>query len=552
MQRRGIRFGLLLDSLIQPAWVERSLRLALEVADCQLALVVIFAPETRQPDTRRRRDATPHSLYRLYSWLDRRITPGVADPFVPVDLAPLLAGVPTITVVPTRTTHSDVVAPDDVARIRSFDLDVILRYGFRILRGEVLTAAPHGVWSHHHGDNRVNRGSPAGFWEVMRGEPSTGCMLQVLTDELDGGRVLARASVSTDRRSVHRNRARCYWRSAHLVASTLRDIQRDSQAASGAAGGDEVPAPYSGPLLRPPANGAMARCLLRLVGRFVRDKVERLSFREEWYLAYSVRGTSDVPDLAPFRFRTLLPPRGRFWADPFVVVHDDRRFIFFEEWVDAKRRAHISVIEVDAKGAVAPAAPVLEQPYHLSYPFVFRWNHQFWMIPETARNRRIELYRSTRFPYEWELDRVLMSDVVAVDTTLAEIDGRWWMFTSIAEGIGGTTTDELHLFHAQSPLGPWTPHAGSPVKRDAASARPAGRLFRHAGCWYRPSQDCAVSYGYAININRIDRLDETQYTETEVARLLPQWRKDLNGTHTVNAEHGVTVIDARRLQPRWR
>ncbi len=39
----------------------------------------------------------------------------------------------------------------------------------------------------------MSRGGPAGFWEVMNDQPTTGSMLQVLNEELDNGRVIYRS-----------------------------------------------------------------------------------------------------------------------------------------------------------------------------------------------------------------------------------------------------------------------------------------------------------------------------------------------------------------------
>jgi len=83
-------------------------------------------------------------------------------------------------------------------RIRSYHLDVLVRLGFRILRGGILQAARYGVWSYHHGDNKVNRGGPPGFWEVLEGHAVTGSILQRLNDELDNGTVLCRSFSATD------------------------------------------------------------------------------------------------------------------------------------------------------------------------------------------------------------------------------------------------------------------------------------------------------------------------------------------------------------------
>ena len=79
-------------------------------------------------------------------------------------------------------------------------------------------------------------------------------------------------------------------------------------------------------------------------------------------------------------------------------------------------------------------------------------------------------YRATRFPYEWTHERTLFADRPLVDATLAEIGGRWWMFANapaVPEAAYDTMYwDELHLFFADSPFGPWTPHRRNPVVSD--------------------------------------------------------------------------------------
>ena len=123
------------------------------------------------------------------------------------------------------------------------------------------------------------------------------------------------------------------------------------------------------------------------------------------------------------------------------------------------------------------------------------------------------------------------------------------MFANVA-AEGALKDDELHIFHAPSPLGPWTPHRLNPVKSDARCARPAGRLFRWNGHLYRPSQDCSGRYGSAIVINRIVRLTESEFEEKAVSRIDPKWAPDLLATHTLNSSDGITVVDV--LVRRWR
>jgi hypothetical protein len=117
---------------------------------------------------------------------------------------------------------------------------------------------------------------------------------------------------------------------------------------------------------------------------------------------------------------------------------------------------------------------------------------------------------------------------------------------------GGNAADELYLYHAPTPLGPWTAHARNPVVSDVRYARPAGRLRHRDGAWYRVAQDGAISYGHSIAVLRIDRLDPDHYAETLVDRISPDWSPDLIGTHTYNEIDGLTAVDALRLEPRRR
>jgi hypothetical protein len=145
-----------------------------------------------------------------------------------------------------------------------------------------------------------------------------------------------------------------------------------------------------------------------------------------------------------------------------------------------------------------------------------------------------------------------MEDIRVADATIAEIDGAWWMFATIA-ATGAASTDELHLFSGPGPLGPWQPHQDNPVVSDVRSARPAGWLFRHDGAWYRPSQDCTQRYGRAIVLSRIDRLDLDGYREQVVGRIDPDWTRGGLGTHTLNRAGRSVLLDLSvRDAHRWR
>jgi hypothetical protein len=172
-----------------------------------------------------------------------------------------------------------------------------------------------------------------------------------------------------------------------------------------------------------------------------------------------------------------------------------------------------------------------------------------YLLPETAGNRTIELYRAIELPDRWEPVGTLVPDVRASDPTIFQHAGRFWLFAGVTVP-GASPWDELWVWSAPAVEGPWSGHPSNPVVSDARSARPAGRIFMRDGVIYRPSQDCAPVYGRRIVVNRIDELSLTGYRETPVATIEPRGIDGITRTHCFDAIDGIEVIDGRRPRRR--
>lgn len=244
-------------------------------------------------------------------------------------------------------------------------------------------------------------------------------------------------------------------------------------------------------------------------------------------------------------FEILADDGTRFYADPVPFEHEGRHFLFVEDYPYATGKGVIAVTEIAADGTPSAVRQVLERPWHLSYPFLVRHGSETYMLPEMSAARRVQLFRAEKFPDRWVADRVLLDDIVAADATLIEHAGRWWMFATLADD-GGSSWDQLCLFHAPDLFGPWTPHAANPVLVDAGAARPAGAMWRaEDGSLMRVAQDCRTGYGVGLTICRVDRLDERAFAQTVVARVAPPDGYGADGTHTLGRTGNFEVIDLR-------
>lgn len=565
---RPLRIGLLLDGYTQPQWVRAALeRVQRETGACIVAAAVNTPPPppaTSPSRLRRwivnRRELLLGAQRRVDAWK----FPVRNSPFVPVDIQPLVASATIVPVNPRRTKFSDYFPDDALAALRACDLDIAIRLGFRILRGAVLDLPRYGVWSYHHGDKETNRGGPPAFWEVIEAQPTTGAILQVLSEKLDDGRVLAQGWVRTDRFSTGRNAAQLYWMAEPFLARAVAALEAE-RAAPGAPGAPDAaeppasrapqpPSSYSRRLYRPPSNGELYAPLAGLARRYVARHAQYARAEEQWYLAYDADRTiadSSGVHLAPYRFRTFEPPAGSSWADPFPVAVNGQRVLFFEEYRHSDLRGRILVSELADDGTPGPPVPALDLAYHLAYPFPFAHEGEQFLMPECGTRNAIEVWRARRFPGDWTLEHSMLEGAPWVDATLHRLDGRWVLFAGLDTSARGDW-DELHIFFGDSPFGPWRPHRRNPVVVDVRSARPAGRLIASAGRLYRPAQDGYRSYGSALRIQEITRLTEHDYEERTVTQLHPEWLPRLVGTHTYNRIPGFAIIDVRRLVPRHR
>ena len=241
-------------------------------------------------------------------------------------------------------------------------------------------------------------------------------------------------------------------------------------------------------------------------------------------------------------FKVVQDDGDRFYADPFLHRANDRTFLFVEEYPYANRRGLISAAEVMGDRLLSAPVPVLQRPYHLSYPFVFEHEGEFYMIPETGENRSVELYRAAEFPWKWELSAVLMEGAVFSDATILFHDGLWWLFVT-ADWFGASTQDELSIFYSEKLRGDWKPHLANPVKSDSRLSRPAGRIVQQNGRLFRPAQDCDRTYGAGIVWFEITELAPTRFTEREIVAWDGQAELSMDGLHSFDQLGPLQAID---------
>ena len=538
MQTQKLKLGLLLDSFKVPTWIYAIIQRIVDGNSGRFALVILNDHGYEFNEAKQ-----SVSVYSVLNRIDEKLFTKKPNPFAPKNTAGLLANVPVINVLPRQVGKSSFLNDTDVNKIKAYRLDILIKFGFDGLQLESLNSAKYGTWFYYHGDDRIMKGGPPGFWEAVENWSETGTALLAVGGLFSPNRVLFRSYFITYPFSPARHRSCYFWATTSFLPRQIDLLQRLGKEKY-----YRETEKFNTALLREiknyeaPSNILAAKSFFKIIVRLVKEFVYRFFYTNQWFLLFSLQKEVSYNFS---EFVKLIPSKEKFWADPHVTWANGKYYIFVEEFTSAKNKGHISVMELDEFGNWTMPVKVLEKDYHLSYPFIFEWNDKFYMVPESQENGTIDLYECVDFPNKWNFKQCLMNNVSAVDTTLIHYSNKWWLFTAMAENAAAIPNVELFLFYSDDLFsGEWKAHPQNPIVSDVKRARPAGSLFVKNGRLFRPSQDCSKGYGYGFDLNEITILTESEYEERKTISIRPDWDKKVSATHTFANQGNLIVIDA--------
>ena len=536
--RESIRVALVVPGLKVPLWIAAVAHALVGTGFVELTLVVA---DGASPETRARGQWSDGRLWPAYRAMDLRLQRMVCrrsvDPSAVVDLVGL-----------------DCAMVDELPGGLDLVVGALGPSGLHALA----TRADAPVWWFDHDGPERWPAAASGYAEVLSGSRVTRCRLMAVAPDGGESAALRTAFFATHPLFGAENRVQLLWKSIPLLVQKVRELRDSGEVTRESV--EELHG-LGQPSVRKEGHEPLLLALARHGWRSARFVLKRLLWRQQWFLLLSRRGGAgsgafgepvDRLALAFRPTRALIPAADRYWADPHLLPRGEDRLILVEEYIRARHRGRIALLRLGDSGKVAEVRTVLERECHLSYPAVFEFAGELYMVPESSELERVEAYRCTSYPWSWEHTGTLLTGVRACDSSIVEYRGRWWMFATVLDEPWLTPRDSMHVYYAENPLtGPWRSHPGNPVVCDACRARPAGRPFVRDGRLYRPSQDCSLGYGYGIRINEVTTLTESRFEEREIAFLEPSWREAV-ATHTFALGNSTIVVDAMRWQRRNR
>ncbi|MFL5811874.1 MAG: hypothetical protein ACJ749_20290 [Flavisolibacter sp.] len=425
----------------------------------------------------------------------------------------------------------------DLASLRAYEFDIIYTIDFDETSSENLSSVSvYGLWYIRFGIGKYQNKLPVAFWEVMQNCAITGSSL--LTRKNDKTFILYEGTTRTVPYSVKNNFNSIAWKTASYLelkseALSLSDEYFFSRYAQ------TQPPQFSNTSL---PGVTMPFLFIKNSFRYLVQKLQQKFNRKRFTLHYA-NTKFTLEHFTKTRFSSIPLPPAVFYADPFVIEKEGVIYIFFEEFQSSKNKAQISMIKI-VNNEVSKVTPVLERPYHLSYPFVFFYEGFYYMIPETSSNKTVELYRAANFPNGWEFVMNLVEGKEMIDATLHFSNGKWWLFANSASHPFVSTNDQLFLYYSPDLFSnKWIPHPQNPIATHIDNCRPAGRVFKYLDKYYRPAQNNASQqYGYGLKFNEIISLNETEYEEKEILSITPELL-GLKACHHIDFAENFIVID---------
>ena len=255
----------------------------------------------------------------------------------------------------------------------------------------------------------------------------------------------------------------------------------------------------------------------------------------QWYILYKKKGTND--------WVRLNQSSNVSRADSFVVYENSKYYIFFEEFDIEKRHGYLCVGELNqGNNCLDNVKVVLNEEYHLSFPYVFKYKEKYYMIPESHANDSVDLYEFLEFPYRLRKVRTILKGNYA-DSVLLNYCDKWYLFTNKSVSRDDLHSKNLSIFTSDDLFDEFKQTHHNPVVIDSEFARNGGSFMQKNSKLYRISQDCKIRYGYKINIMEVKKLNEKEYKEECIEMVYPP--KGYIAFHTLNNAKDIEVADSK-------
>lgn len=237
-------------------------------------------------------------------------------------------------------------------------------------------------------------------------------------------------------------------------------------------------------------------------------------------------------------FHIVLPTLRYSFADPFIIEYNNRVAIFVELMDYRYGLGTIGVFEIK-DGIISNVKEIIKEKYHMSFPNIFFYGKDLYMIPETYNNNDIHLYKCISFPDKWQIDSVLLHNENLVDhAVFQQFDNTYVVSFDIKDNKSRCFIldwDDMKL----NEIFP---------KGNYCLERPGGTFYYNNDHIERPIQECKNCYGEYLKIYELKKMNNFYFEESfirniKIENIQFDINKQFERVHQYSKSDNYEVID---------
>jgi len=229
-----------------------------------------------------------------------------------------------------------------------------------------------------------------------------------------------------------------------------------------------------------------------------------------------------------------------YFADPFIIEHENFSIIFHEEFDFILNRGVISATSIEGDKNKYLGV-ILKEDFHLSFPYIFEDNGKLYMIPESNKSNSIRLYECVSFPMKWEFKKTLINNIDSADNILIKKNSTYYI---LANEKFGNYHGGLSVYFSKDLLSDnWTSHSKNPIEVKYVSRN--GGIIKFQDNYIIPKQVYNyLSYGDSLNFYDLQELS----IENVIFKVNYNFNsKQLINSHHFNRSNNYIVYDKKNI-----
>lgn len=263
---------------------------------------------------------------------------------------------------------------------------------------------------------------------------------------------------------------------------------------------------------------------------------------ETWTVAYRKRKQGFLDDCSDFKI--ISNGHKGWYADPFLFDYKDETYLFVEYFSYKLNRGVIAYSKFNKEtNSFGSYKEIISEKYHLSYPLVFEFKNEIYMLPEASESDSLYFYKAIDFPEKWKKTENLLSGIKLVDTTPFFIDNSLY-----AIGLD-ISNESFNLLLMRYEANRFT-IVDKIENCDMSLSRPGGRIIVKDDKLVAITQDCKEAYGKAVNFIEVTIKDNKLMLSEPLKKITPNdvgliKAKQADGIHTYNFSKDLEVVDLK-------